>query len=127
MPKKIEPQNIEQPTSTESGRVLNSIEQSLLEGEVIEAIRTVYDPEIPVNVYDLGLIYKIDVAENADVSVDMTLTSPACPVAGTLPGEVQTAIETVPNIGKVDLQLVWDPPFTIDRIPEHIRMELGLL
>lgn len=127
MPKKIDSDNIAGNKQAAETRELNSIERSLLEGEVIEAIRTVYDPEIPVNVYDLGLIYRIDVAENADVSVDMTLTSPACPVAGTLPGEVQTAIETVPNIGKVDLQLVWDPPFTIDRIPEHIRMELGLL
>lgn len=105
---------------------LNSIQRSLLEHEVIESIRTVYDPEIPVNVYDLGLIYAVDVDENANVDIKMTLTSPACPVAGTLPGEVQTAAGFTKGVGEVTLELVWDPPFTVDRIPEHIRLELGL-
>ncbi|MBS1724518.1 MAG: DUF59 domain-containing protein [Armatimonadetes bacterium] len=105
---------------------LNSIQRSLLEHEVIESIRTVYDPEIPVNVYDLGLIYSIDVKEDASVDITMTLTSPACPVAGTLPGEVETAAASTKGVKSVSLELVWDPPFSIDRIPEHIRLELGL-
>ncbi|MCW5943102.1 MAG: DUF59 domain-containing protein [Fimbriimonadaceae bacterium] len=108
-------------------RSLNSIERSMLEAEAIEAIRTVYDPEIPVNVYDLGLIYTIDVAENADVAIEMTLTSPACPVAGILPGEVECAVRNVPGVGRVRVDLVWDPPFTIDRIPDEVKLELGLL
>ena len=106
--------------------VMTTIEKSLFEAEVVEQLRTVYDPEIPVNVYDLGLIYDIRVADNRDVHILMTLTSPACPVAGTLPGEVEQAARTVPQVKDVRLELVWDPPFSIDRIPEHIRLELGL-
>lgn len=106
---------------------LNSIQQSLLEGEVIESIKTVYDPEIPVNVYDLGLIYDVDVDEDAIVNIKMTLTSPACPVAGTLPGEVEAKVRETPGVNEAKLELVWDPPFSIERIPEHIRLELGLM
>lgn len=105
---------------------LNAIEKSLLEAEVVEAIRTVYDPEIPVNVYDLGLIYDIDVKENRNVHVLMTLTSPACPVAGILPGEVETMVRTVQGIGEVGVELTWDPPFTIERMSEDVRLMLGL-
>lgn len=119
MPERIEP--------SANASKLNSIQRSLLEGEVIERIRTIYDPEIPVNVYDLGLIYDVDVDEDAFAKVEMTLTSPACPVAGTLPGEVEVAVRTTPGINGASLELVWDPPFSIDRIPEHIRLELGLL
>lgn len=105
---------------------LNSITMALLEGEVIEAIRTVYDPEIPVNVYDLGLIYGVNINMDRTVDITMTLTSPACPVAGTLPGEVEDAAANVPGIKSAKVDLVWDPPFTLERIPEHIRLELGL-
>lgn len=105
---------------------LNSIQRSLLEHQVIESVRTVYDPEIPVNVYDLGLIYSLDVQEDASVDIAMTLTSPACPVAESLPGEVEVAARKTKGVTDVRLQLVWEPPFTIDRIPEHIRLELGL-
>lgn len=106
---------------------LNPIQRSLLEAEVIEAIRTVYDPELPVNVYDLGLIYGLTVNPDSTVHIAMTLTSPACPVAGTLPGEVQTAAAQVPGVKSATLDLVWEPPFSIDRIPEHIRLDLGLM
>lgn len=105
---------------------LNPIQKSLLEAEVIEGIRQVYDPELPVNVYDLGLIYDIQVKDDATVEIKMTLTSPACPVAGTLPGEVEQAAK-VAGVKDVNLELVWDPPFSIDRIPEHVRLDLGLL
>lgn len=117
MPQKIEP--------ADGPRLLNPIERSMLEAEVIEAIRTVYDPELPVNVYDLGLIYDLQVKEDATVDIKMTLTSPACPVAGTLPGEVQGAAK-VTGVERVDLELVWDPPFSVDRIPEHVRLDLGI-
>lgn len=116
------PEKLEQ----EPRQPLNSIQKSLLEAEVIEAIRTVYDPELPVNVYDLGLIYQVEVHEDATVDIKMTLTSPACPVAGILPGEVEQAAH-VPGVAGVSLELVWDPPFTIDRIPEHVRLDLGLM
>lgn len=106
---------------------LNTIERSILESEVIESVRQVYDPEIPVNVYDLGLIYGLEVDEDANVAIKMTLTSPACPVAESLPLEVQQRAEQTSGVNKVDLELVWDPPFSIDRIPEHIRLDLGLM
>jgi FeS assembly SUF system protein len=115
-----------EPIKTSEPRVLNPIEKSILEGEVIEAVRTVYDPELPVNVYDLGLIYELTVQDDATVKLRMTLTSPACPVAGTLPGEVEAAAQSVPGVKGIDFELVWDPPFTIDRIPEHVRLDLGL-
>lgn len=117
MPSPIEP----------TPRSFTTIERSVLESEAIEAIRTVYDPEIPVNVYDLGLIYSVDVSEGGDVAIAMTLTSPACPVAGILPGEVEMAVRSVPGVGAVTVDLVWDPPFTIDRIPDEVKLELGLL
>jgi len=117
------------PTPIEPGQsaALNPIERSLIECEVIEMIRTVYDPELPVNVYDLGLIYGVNVNPDRTVDIAMTLTSPACPVAGTLPGEVEDAARLTPGVVDVKLELVWDPPFTIDRIPEHVRLDLGLL
>lgn len=104
---------------------LNSISRALLESECIEAIRTVYDPELPVNVYDLGLIYGVNVNADRTVDITMTLTSPACPVAEILPGQVETAVREVRGVNDVRLDLVWEPPFTIDRIPDHIRLELG--
>jgi FeS assembly SUF system protein len=106
---------------------LNPLQRSLLSNEVAEQIRTVYDPELPVNVYDLGLIYDIQVQDNRDVHIVMTLTSPSCPVAGTLPGEVQGAARQTPGVRNVSLELTWDPPFTVDRIPEEIRLQLGLM
>jgi FeS assembly SUF system protein len=115
------------PEKLEAARKLNAIERSLLESEVIEAIRTVYDPEIPVNVYDLGLIYGIDISEDGWAHIRMTLTSPACPVAGTLPGEVEAVAAIAPGVAGASLELVWDPPFSIEMIPEHIRLDLGLL
>ena len=105
---------------------LNAIEKSLLEAEIVEAIRTVYDPEIPVNVYDLGLIYDIAVQDDRRVHVMMTLTSPACPVAGILPGEVETMVRSTPGVGEVSVELTWDPPFTIDRMSDDVRLMLGL-
>lgn len=119
MPKPIEvPKEPEVPA-------MSTIERSMFEHEVVEQIRTVYDPEIPVNVYDLGLIYDIQVSDSRDVHIVMTLTSPMCPVAGILPGEVECAARATPNIGEVTVELTWDPPFTIDRIPEETRLMLG--
>ncbi|HMB96328.1 MAG TPA: iron-sulfur cluster assembly protein [Tepidisphaeraceae bacterium] len=102
--------------------------QKAIEEKVITALRTVYDPEIPVNIYDLGLIYDIDVdAETSAVSVRMTLTAPGCPVAGTLPGEVQKKIETVAGVPQAVVELVWDTPWSKDRMSEAALLELGLL
>ncbi len=125
MPKKAE--KVSMSTSAGASKPLSTIERSLFEAEVVEQIREVYDPELPVNIYDLGLIYDIQVSDNKDVHIVMTLTSPMCPVAGTLPGEVEIAARHTPGIGQVSVELTWDPPFTIDRIPEEIQMSLGLM
>jgi FeS assembly SUF system protein len=102
------------------------IQRKLLEGKVIEALRQVYDPELPVNIYDLGLIYEIAVADDNSVKVKMTLTAPACPVAGTLPAEVERRVENVPEVKSAEVELVWDPPWSRDRMSEAAQLELGL-
>ncbi len=118
-PLSISPSNASRPP-------LNAIEKSLMESEVIEAIRTVYDPEIPVNVYDLGLIYEVNVKDDRSVDIVMTLTSPACPVAGSLPGEIESVARSAPGVGNVSVELTWDPPFTIERMSDDVRLMLGL-
>jgi FeS assembly SUF system protein len=95
------------------------------EEAIIDAIRTVYDPEIPVNIYDLGLIYRLDRAENGNVAIEMSLTAPACPVAGTMPGKVAEAVAGVPGVGEVEVKLVWEPPWTKERMSEDARLVLG--
>jgi len=94
---------------------------------VIERLRQVFDPEIPVNIYDLGLIYTIDIAPNGDVDIDMTLTAPACPVAGMMPVMVEDSVKKVEGVGRVRVQLVWDPPWSQDRMSEEARLELGMM
>jgi FeS assembly SUF system protein len=98
-----------------------------LKARVIEAISQVYDPEIPVNIYELGLIYRLDVARDGNVEVDMTLTSPACPVAGSLPGEVESRIREVEGVSDVRIELVWEPAWTPDKMTEAARLELGMM
>ena len=97
-----------------------------LKERVIEALKTVYDPEIPVNIYDLGLIYNVDL-HGKFVHVDMTLTAPGCPVAHTFPGMVERSVELVPGVSGAAVELVWDPPWTPDLISEAARLELGLI
>jgi nitrogen fixation NifU-like protein len=97
-----------------------------LRERVVEMISTVYDPEIPVNIYELGLIYSIDINDAGEAKVVMTLTSPGCPVAGTLPGEVENKVRSVEGITDVNLELVWDPPWTPDRMSEAARLELNM-
>ena len=93
---------------------------------VIEAMRTVYDPEIPVNIYDLGLIINLQISEKGAVDVDMTLTAPGCPVAGDLPGWVADAIAKVEGTGEVVVALVWDPPWSPDLMSEDAKLALGM-
>jgi FeS assembly SUF system protein len=94
--------------------------------QVIAALKKVYDPEMPVNVYELGLIYGIDVDAEGRAAIRMTLTAPNCPVAGTLPGEVERAARGVPGISDVKLELTFDPPWTKDRMSEAAKLALGL-
>ena len=96
-----------------------------LEKKIIEEIKKIYDPEIPVNIYDLGLIYKIQVS-NDNVDIDMTLTSPNCPVAERLPKQVKDNIKNVNGVSKVNLNIVWDPPWTKDKMSEAAKLELNL-
>lgn len=98
-----------------------------LEDAVIEALRGVQDPEIPLNIYDLGLIYRLDVNPGGEVAIDMTLTAPACPVAGSMPGQVKAAVEAVPGVNAAQVELVWHPPWTQDRLSDAAKLELGLL
>ncbi len=124
MPEKIESPIISEPISLQP---INSIQKSLLENEVIESLRQIFDPEIPVNVYDLGLIYGIEISNTRDVLVTMTLTSPACPVAESLPGEIETAVRDTEGVASAKVTLVWDPPYSLDLMPDHIKLELGFM
>jgi FeS assembly SUF system protein len=103
-----------------------AIQRKLLEGKIIAAISKVYDPEIPVNVYELGLIYGIDIKDDNSVTVRMTLTAPGCPVAGSLPLEVEKQVENIPEVKEADVVLVWDPAWTKDRMSEVAMLQLGL-
>jgi len=93
---------------------------------VVAALQTVHDPEIPVNIYELGLIYETDIAEDGSVAVLMTLTAPACPVAGELPGEVAEAVAAVEGIGEVVVTLTWEPAWTPDKMSEDAKLALGV-
>lgn len=119
MPGRPEEAEIERPDSGE--------EDAALQEQVIAALKTVRDPEIPVNLVDLGLIYELAVAQGGAVYVEMTLTTPSCPVAGSLPGEVERAVRAVPGVSDVRVKLVWTPPWTRERMSEEARLELGLL
>jgi len=98
-----------------------------LQARVLEALKTVRDPEIPVNLVDLGLIYELMVRRDGTVYIEMTLTTPACPVAGSLPGQVQQAVAAVDGVSDVRVKLVWTPSWTRDRMSEEAKLELGLL
>jgi FeS assembly SUF system protein len=102
------------------------VHQKLIEGKVIEALKQVYDPEIPVNIYELGLIYDIAVKDDDTVHIKMTLTAPACPVAGSLPGQVEQQVESVPEVKSATVELVWDPPWSRDRMSESALLQLGM-
>lgn len=97
-----------------------------LEELIVAALRTCFDPEIPVNIYDLGLIYAIDIDPQAAVAVRMTLTSPACPVAGSLPPEVQAKVRSVPGVASAKVDVIWDPPWNPEMMSEAARLELGM-
>ena len=97
-----------------------------IKNKVIENLKKIFDPEIPVNIYELGLIYKVEIDEKNKVNVDMTLTSPNCPVAESLPNEVKESIMKVEGVSEVDLKLVWEPPWDKDKMSEAAKLELNL-
>lgn len=98
-----------------------------LQEQIVEAIKTVFDPEIPVDIYELGLIYDVTIHGDGTIKVNMTLTSPSCPSAGVIPPEVKAKIETIPGITNADVEVVWDPPWSPEKMSEAARLELGFM
>ncbi|WP_298257083.1 SUF system Fe-S cluster assembly protein [uncultured Litoreibacter sp.] len=94
---------------------------------IVEACRSVYDPEIPVNIYDLGLIYTIDISSENEVSILMSLTAPGCPVAGEMPGWIAEAIEPIAGVKQVGVELIWEPPWGMEMMSDEARLELGFM
>ena len=110
----------------EGGGGLSPVELEQLRCDLVSALKTVFDPEIPVDIYELGLIYKIDVDDDRNVEVDMTLTAPGCPVAGDMPGWVENAVSSVPGVGQVKVNLVFDPPWDMSRMSDEARLQLNM-
>jgi FeS assembly SUF system protein len=104
----------------------SSTEHALYDA-VVEACRSVYDPEIPVNIYDLGLIYTIEISEENEVNIIMSLTAPGCPVAGEMPGWLADAIEPLDGVKQVDISLIWEPPWGMEMMSDEARLELGFM
>ncbi len=109
-----------------NGAGLPADEVARLTDEIIAALKTVYDPEIPADIYELGLIYKVDIADDRKVSVDMTLTTPNCPSAAELPTMVENAVASVPGVGEVAVNVVWDPPWDQSRMSDEARVALNM-
>lgn len=119
----------ETPESAVAGAAASAIPQEELDqltDDIIAALKTVYDPEIPVDIYELGLIYKVDISDDRDVVVDMTLTAPGCPVAGTMPVMVEDAVRTVEGIGDVRVNMTFDPPWDPSRMSDEARVALNM-
>jgi len=106
---------------------MESINQTIIEAQVIEALRTCFDPEIPVNIYEMGLIYEVKVDETGAVTVQMTLTSPSCPAAQSIPAEVEQKIRAIDGVTDVQIDLVWEPPWDQSKMSEAARLQLGML
>lgn len=111
--------------ATASGE-LTAEQIEALRPQIVDAIKTVYDPEIPVNIYELGLIYDLDIDPKGNVAIKMTLTAPGCPVAGTMPQMVRDAVAKVEGLNDIDVDLVWDPPWDKSRMSEAAQLELGM-
>ena len=110
----------------EAGGADSSGEQDPLQGKVVEMLKTIYDPEIPVDIYELGLIYKVDVADGGTVAIEMTLTSPMCPVAESLPPEVEEKVGSIEGVEKASVEVVWDPPFDPSMMSDAARLTLNM-
>ena len=115
------------PPQVDTAAAAPADETAALKARIVDAISSVYDPEIPVNIYELGLIYGVEVTAEGDVDVAMTLTSPMCPVAESLPGEVEMRIRDVDGVNDVEIDLVWDPPWHPDMMSEAAKLELGFM
>ncbi|HEX6861123.1 MAG TPA: SUF system Fe-S cluster assembly protein [Caulobacteraceae bacterium] len=105
---------------------LSQEELNRITDQLIEKLKSVYDPEIPVDIYELGLIYKVDVSDDKDIAIDMTLTAPGCPVAGEMPGWVEDAVREVPGVRNVKVDLVFDPPWDPSRMSDEAKLQLNM-
>ena len=114
------------PFTAKAGKKNNICTRKIELLEVIKCIETIYDPEIPINIYDLGLIYEIDLLENNDIKIKMSLTAPGCPVAGEMPGQVADTIAKIDDVGLIEVELVWEPAWTKDRMSEDAKMALDI-
>jgi FeS assembly SUF system protein len=114
------------PSQTQDAGALAQAELDALTDRLIAQLKTVFDPEIPVDIYELGLIYKVDVSDERDVAIDMTLTAPGCPVAGEMPGWVQDAIMKIEGIKSCDVKLVFDPPWDPSRMSDEAKLQLNM-
>ncbi len=114
-------------SATEGEPLDTTVTPVAAEDQVIAALRTVHDPEIPVNIYDLGLIYDTTIHQDGTVEIEMSLTAPGCPVAGEMPGEVARAVAALPGAGEVTVRLVWEPPWTPELMSEDARLALGMI
>jgi len=106
---------------------MSTIDKETLQNNIIEALKTIYDPEIPVNIYDLGLIYEVKVDDDANAYIKMTLTSPGCPVAQSMPLDVKDKAMEVEGIEHAEVEMVWDPPWTMDNLSDEAKLLLGIL
>ena len=106
---------------------METIGETIIEAEVIEALRTCFDPEIPVNIYELGLVYEVQVGGAGEVTVKMTLTSPHCPAAQSIPAEVESKVREIPGVSRAQVDVIWDPPWDPSRMSEAARLQLGML
>jgi FeS assembly SUF system protein len=114
------------PFTAKAGKKNNICTRKIELLEVIKCIETIYDPEIPVNIYDLGLIYDINLLENNDIKIKMSLTAPGCPVAGEMPGQVADTVAKIDDVGLIEVELVWEPAWTKDRMSEDAKMALDI-
>jgi FeS assembly SUF system protein len=109
-----------------AGTAIPAEELERLHADLVTALKTVYDPEIPVDIYELGLIYRLEVDDDRNVEIDMTLTAPGCPVAGDMPGWVENAVSAVPGVGQVKVKLVFDPPWDMSRMTDEAKLALNM-
>ena len=119
------PSDAAAPNKVDTHSALPPEETERLGADIVAALKTVYDPEIPADIYELGLIYKIDIEDDRSVKIDMTLTAPGCPVAGEMPGWVENAVGAVEGVSGVDVKMVFDPPWTPDRMSEEAQVAVG--
>ncbi len=115
------------PAETSGGAAIPAAELERITGDIVRALKTVYDPEIPVDIYELGLIYKVDLNDDRLVTIDMTLTAPGCPVAGEMPGWVEGAVRGIEGVEDVNVNMTFDPPWSPEKMSDEAKLELGWL